>query len=93
MTNEELYQQYLSGNTEAFEQLYLQMQGFIASVAKNAAQSCGIQKEKGQRKISLAPMVYSRENLRVLRSRRRAFLPEPAFLGAYLNEIRLSRRF
>ena len=60
MTNEELYRQYLSGDTEAFEQLYLQMQGFIASVAKDAAQSCGIQKEKGQRKIPLAPMVYSR---------------------------------
>ena len=37
MTNEELYQQYLSGDTEAFEQLYLQMQGFIASVAKDVA--------------------------------------------------------
>ena len=41
MTNEELYQQYLSGDAEAFEQLYLQMQGFIASVAKDAAQSFG----------------------------------------------------
>ena len=41
MTNEELYQQYLSGDTEAFEQLYLQMQGFIASVAKDAAQNFG----------------------------------------------------
>ena len=41
MTNEELYRQYLSGNTEAFERLYLQMQGFIASVAKDAAQSFG----------------------------------------------------
>ena len=41
MTNEELYRQYLSGDTEAFEQLYLQMQGFIASVAKDAAQSFG----------------------------------------------------
>ena len=41
MTNEELYQQYLSGDTEAFERLYLQMQGFIASVAKDAAQSFG----------------------------------------------------
>ena len=60
MTNEELYRQYLSGDTEAFEQLYLQMQGFIASVAKDAAQSCGIQKEKDQRKNPLAPMVYSR---------------------------------
>ena len=49
MTNEELYRQYLSGDAEAFEQLYLQMQEFIASVAKDAAQSCGIQKEKGQR--------------------------------------------
>ena len=29
MTNEELYRQYLSGDAEAFEQLYLQMQGFI----------------------------------------------------------------
>ena len=37
MTNEELYRQYLSGDTEAFERLYLQMQGFIASVAKDAA--------------------------------------------------------
>ena len=27
MTNEELYRQYLSGDAEAFEQLYLQMQG------------------------------------------------------------------
>ena len=41
MTNEELYRQYLRGDTEAFEQLYLQMQGFIASVAKDAAQSFG----------------------------------------------------
>lgn len=41
MTNEELYRQYLSGDTEAFEQLYLQMQGFIASVAKDAAHSFG----------------------------------------------------
>ena len=41
MTNEELYRQYVSGDTEAFEQLYLQMQGFIASVAKDAAQSFG----------------------------------------------------
>lgn len=41
MTNEELYRQYLSGDTEAFEQLYLQMQGFIAFVAKDAAQSFG----------------------------------------------------
>ena len=41
MTNEELYRQYLSGDTEAFEQLYLQMQGFITSVAKDAAQSFG----------------------------------------------------
>jgi len=41
MTNEELYRQYLSGDTEAFERLYLQMQGFIASVAKDAAQSFG----------------------------------------------------
>ena len=41
MTNEELYRQYLSGDAEAFEQLYLQMQGFIASVAKDAAQSFG----------------------------------------------------
>ena len=41
MTNEELYRQYLSGDTEAFEQLYLQMQGFIASVAMDAAQSFG----------------------------------------------------
>ena len=36
MTNEELYRQYLSGDAEAFERLYLQMQGFIASVAKAA---------------------------------------------------------
>ena len=41
MTNEELYRQYLSGNAEAFERLYLQMQGLIASVAKDAAQSFG----------------------------------------------------
>lgn len=41
MTNEELYRQYLSGNAEAFERLYLQMQGFIASIAKDAAQSFG----------------------------------------------------
>lgn len=41
MTNEELYRQYLSGDTEAFEQLYLQMQGFIASIAKDAVQSFG----------------------------------------------------
>ena len=41
MTNEELYRQYLSGDAEAFEQLYLQMQGFIASVAKDSAQSFG----------------------------------------------------
>ena len=41
MTNEELYRQYLSGDAEAFERLYLQMQGFIASIAKDAAQSFG----------------------------------------------------
>ena len=41
MTNEELYRQYLSGNAETFEQLYLQMQGFIAFVAKDAAQNFG----------------------------------------------------
>ena len=41
MTNEELYRQYLSGDTEAFEQLYLQIQGFIASVARDAAQNFG----------------------------------------------------
>ena len=41
MTNEELYRQYLSGDAEAFEQLYLQMQGFIASVAKDTAQNFG----------------------------------------------------
>ena len=41
MTNEELYRQYLSGDAEAFERIYLQMQGFIASVAKDAAQSFG----------------------------------------------------
>ena len=41
MTNEELYRQYLSGDTEAFERLYLQMQGFIASITKDAAQSFG----------------------------------------------------
>ena len=41
MTNEELYRQYRNGNTESFEQLYLQMQGFIASIAKDAAQSFG----------------------------------------------------
>ena len=41
MTNEELYRQYLRGDAEAFEELYLQMQGFIASVAKDAAQSFG----------------------------------------------------
>lgn len=39
MTNEELYRQYLRGDAEAFEELYLQMQGFIASVAKDAAQT------------------------------------------------------
>ena len=41
MTNEELYRQYLRGDAEAFEELYLKMQGFIASVAKDAAQSFG----------------------------------------------------
>ena len=41
MTNEELYRQYLRGDAEAFEELYLQMQGFIASVAKDAARSFG----------------------------------------------------
>ena len=46
MTNEELYRQYLSGDTEAFEQLYLQMQGFIASVAKDTAQSFGFRTKK-----------------------------------------------
>ena len=46
MTNEELYRQYLSGDTEAFEQFYLQMQGFIASVAKDAAQSFGCTDKK-----------------------------------------------
>ena len=37
MTNEELYRQYLSGDTEAFEQLYLQMQGFIARTRRRAS--------------------------------------------------------
>ena len=41
MPNEELYRQYLRGDAAAFEELYLQMQGFIASVAKDAAQSFG----------------------------------------------------
>ena len=57
MTNEELYRQYLSGDAEAFEELYLQMQGFIASVAKDAAQSfgcagsCPMTGEKGMRQV------------------------------------------
>lgn len=46
MTNEELYRQYLRGDAEAFEELYLQMQGFIASVAKDAAQSFGCADKK-----------------------------------------------
>ena len=41
MPNEELYRQYLRGDAAAFEELYLQMQGFIASVAQDAAQSFG----------------------------------------------------
>ena len=41
MTNEELYRQYLSGDTEAFEQLYLQLQKFILSVAAESARSFG----------------------------------------------------
>ena len=54
MTNEELYRQYLSGDTEVFEQLYLQMQGFIASVAKDAAQSFGCA-DKKKRWMNCAP--------------------------------------
>ena len=41
MTNEELYQKYLAGDEEAFEQLYLQLQKFILSVAAESARSFG----------------------------------------------------
>ena len=37
MTNEELYQKYITGDEEAFEQLYLQLQKFILSVAAESA--------------------------------------------------------
>ena len=41
MTNEELYQKYITGDEEAFEQLYLQLQKFILSVAAESAKSFG----------------------------------------------------
>ena len=41
MTNEELYQKYLTGDAEALEQLYLQLQKFILSVASESARSFG----------------------------------------------------
>ena len=41
MTNEELYQKYITGDEDAFEQLYLQLQKFIRSVAAESARSFG----------------------------------------------------
>ena len=41
MTNEELYQKYITGDEDAFEQLYLQLQKFILSVAAESARSFG----------------------------------------------------
>ena len=41
MTNEELYQKYITGDEDAFEQLYLQLQKFIRSVASESARSFG----------------------------------------------------
>lgn len=41
MTNEELYQKYITGDEDAFEQLYLQLQKFILSVASESARSFG----------------------------------------------------
>lgn len=41
MTNEELYQNYITGDEDAFEQLYLQLQKFIRSVASESARSFG----------------------------------------------------
>ena len=55
MTNEELYRQYLSGDTEAFEQLYLQMQGFIASVGRTQRRALAVLTKK--RWMNCAPKV------------------------------------
>ena len=46
MTNEELYQQYLSGDTEAFEQLYLQMQGSSHLLQKTRRRASAVRTKK-----------------------------------------------
>ena len=43
MTNEELYQKYITGDEDAFEQLYLQLQKFILSVAAEAQGALAVQ--------------------------------------------------
>ena len=46
MTNEELYLQYLSGDTEAFEQLYLQMQGSSHLLQKTRRRASAVRTKK-----------------------------------------------
>ena len=46
MTNEELYRQYLSGDTEAFEQLYLQMQGSSHLLQKTRRRASAVRTKK-----------------------------------------------
>ena len=46
MTNEELYRQYLSGDTEAFEQLYLQMQGPSLLLQKTRRRALAVRTKK-----------------------------------------------
>ena len=55
MTNEELYLQYLSGDTEAFEQLYLQMQGSSHLLQKTRRRALAVQTKK--RWMNCAPKV------------------------------------
>ena len=46
MTNEELYRQYLSGDAEAFEQLYLQMQGSSHLLQKTRRRASAVRTKK-----------------------------------------------
>ena len=46
MTNEELYRQYLSGDTEAFGQLYLQMQGSSHLLQKTRRRASAVRTKK-----------------------------------------------
>ena len=46
MTNEELYRQYLRGDTEAFEQLYLQMQGSSHLLQKTRRRASAVRTKK-----------------------------------------------